>query len=250
MKPGLIVASVVLAGALAVVIWQGRTQWQQAGAERAALLNVPVKTLPVPPAAPRTPAEPVSAVKYAEVAEKNLFSKDRNPNVVIEQKPPQEEKKMPALPSIYGVIGLPSGVQALMTESKGGAGRPVRGGDTIGEFKILALDLQNVTFGWNGRELSRKVDDLIDRSTGAGSGGPAAAPASPAAGPAAPPPPPAVTSSNAAGKHGAIQVGTPLDPAFNCLGNDSSPAGTVDDGYRKQIQMGPFGASCKWVANR
>ena len=250
MKPGLILASVVLAGALAVVIWQGKTQWQQAGAQRAALLNVPVKATPVPPAAVPIPAEPVSAVKYAEVAEKNLFSKDRNPNVVIEPKP-VEEKKMPALPSIYGVMGLPSGVQALMTESKGGAGRPVRSGDKIGEFTILALDTQNVTFGWNGKELARKVEDLMDRSTAAGSAGPAAAPAAPAAGPAAPPPPPQVaTSSNAAGKHGAIQVGTPMDPAFNCLGNDSSPAGTVDDGFRKQIQMGPFGPSCKWVANR
>ena len=248
MKPGLILASVVLAAALAAVIWQGSVEWKRVNAQRAAMVNAPLKPIVIPSPAPMAIAAPVSAVQYADVAEKNLFSKDRNPNVVIEQKP-QEEKKMPALPSLYGVMGLPSGVQALMAESKGGPGRPMRSGDTIGEFKILALDTVNVTFGWNGKEISRKVDELIDRSAGAAAGGPAA----PAAvvGPAAPPPPPpAVSNSNSAGKHGAIQVGTPVEPAYNCLGNDSSPAGTVDDGYRKTILPSPFGSLCKWVAIR
>ena len=157
---------------------------------------------------------------------------------------------MPALPSLYGVMGLPSGVQALMTESKGGEGRAVRAGDTVGEFKVLALDTQNVTFGWNGKEIARKVEDLIDRSAPAGSAGPAA-PRPASSGPAAPAAPaPALNTSNGGGKRGPTQIGTQVEPAYNCVSNDSSPAGTVDEGFRKTILPGPFGSMCKWVAIR
>ena len=100
MKPGLILASVALAAALAAVIWQGSVAWKRDSAQRAAMVNPPLKPVVIPPAVPMAAAAPVSAVQYADVAEKNLFSKDRNPNVVIEQKP-QEEKKMPALPSLW-----------------------------------------------------------------------------------------------------------------------------------------------------
>lgn len=248
MKSGLILGSVLLAAALTAVIWTGTTQWRQAEAQRRAILNTPLKTAPVPPAAPVKPAEAPAAITYADVAEKDLFSKDRNPNVVIEQKP-VEEKKMPPLPMLYGVMGMPSGAQALIAERKGEAGHPVRAGESVGEFKILALDTQNITFGWNGKEVSRKVDELIDRTPDGGGGGAPAAPAAAAGGPAFPPPP-AATNSNAAGKHGPIQVGTPMEPAYNCLGNDNSPAGTVDDGFRKTILPSPFGSMCKWVAIR
>jgi hypothetical protein len=247
LKSGLILSSVLLAAALAAVIWTGTTQWRQAETQRKAILTTPLKTAPVPPAAPVQPLQTPTAVTYADVAEKDLFSKDRNPNVVIEQKP-VEEKKMPPLPTLYGVMGMPSGAQALIAERKGESGHSVRAGESVGEFKILALDTRNITFGWNGKEVSRKVDELIDR-TGAEGGGAPAAPAAAPSGPAVPPPA-AVANSNATGKHGPIQVGTPTDPAFNCLGNDNSPAGTVDDGFRKTILQSPFGSMCKWVAVR
>jgi hypothetical protein len=247
LKSGLILSSLLLAAALTAVIWTGTTQWRQAEAQRKAILNTPLKTLPVPPAAPAPAAAAPNAVAYADVAEKDLFSKDRNPNVVIEQKP-VEEKKMPPLPMLYGVMGMPSGAQALIAEGKGEAGHPVRAGESVGEFKILALDTQNITFGWNGKEVSRKVDELIDRTPENGGGARAASAAAPG-GPAAPPPAP-VTNSNATGKHGPIQVGSPIEPAYNCLGNDNSPAGTVDDGFRKTILPSPFGSMCKWVAIR
>ena len=248
MKSGLILSSVLLAAALTAVIWTGTRQWRQVEAQRRAILNTPLKTAPVPPSAPVKPTEAPAAVAYADVAEKDLFSKDRNPNVVIEQKP-VEEKKMPALPLLYGVMGMPSGAQALIAERKGEAGHPVRAGESVGEFKILALDTQNITFGWNSKEVSRKVDELIDRTPaeGGGGGGPAA-PAAPS-GPAVPPPAP-VPNSSATGKHGPIQVGSPMEPAYNCLSNDNSPAGTVDDGFRKTVLPSPFGSMCRWVAIR
>lgn len=249
MKTGLVLSSLLLAAALTAVIWAGVRQWGQAETHRKTLVSNSVKASPVPPPAPLRPTEPQGAVAWADVAEKNLFSKDRNPNIVIEQKP-VEEKKMPALPVLYGVMGMPSGAQALIAEKKGESGHAVRAGESIGEFKILALDTQNITFGWNGKEVARKVDELIDREgpSGAAPAAPPAAVAGPAA--AAPPPPPAVTNANAAGKHGPVQMGTPMEPAYNCLSNDSSPAGTVDDGFRKTILPSPFGSFCKWVAIR
>jgi len=41
-----------------------------------------------------------------------------------------------------------------------------------------------------------------------------------------------------------------MEPAYNCLGSDASPAGTVDDGFRKTVLPSPFGSLCKWVAIR
>src|SRR5665213_4381676 len=93
---------------------------------------------------------------------------------------------MPPLPVVFGVMGLPSGTKAIMAEKKGADSKTVRSGDTIGEFQIVALDPVNVTFLWDGKQISRKIDDLIDRS---GNTPPAGAPQA-ATGPAAPPPPP------------------------------------------------------------
>jgi len=125
--------------------------------------------------------------------EKNLFSKDRNSKCGHEQKP-VEEKKMPALPILYGVMGIALGRAGSDRGRKGEPGHAVRAGDTVGEFKVLALDTQNITFGWNGKEVSKKIEELIDRETpGGGSAGPAA-PAAVPSGPAAPPPPPANNS--------------------------------------------------------
>jgi hypothetical protein len=248
-KTGLLLTSLVLCACLGAVIWMGAAQWRQSETQRRAIATATPKLTPVPPPAAPPPAEP-TAVVYADVAEKNLFSKDRNPNVVIEQKP-VEEKKMPPLPSLYGVMGMPSGAQALMSENRGDSGHPVRAGETIGEFKVLALDTQNITFGWNGKEISRKVDDLIDRSGPPAGQGPAvaAAPAARANTPAPAPPPPAAPSVHTA-RHGSIQVGTSQEPAYNCFGDDNSPAGTVDEGFRKTVLPSPFGSLCKWVAVR
>ena len=116
--------------------------------------------------APKPDAAP--ATKYADVATKDLFSKDRNPTVVIEPPKVEAPKPMPPLPVVYGVLGLPSGTKAIMAEKAGVASRSVHAGDTIGEFKIASLDPQNVVFDWDGKQISRKIEDLIDRSNGAG----------------------------------------------------------------------------------
>ena len=77
-----------------------------------------------------------------------------------------------------------------MAEKSSAESRPVQAGDTVGEIKIVSLDTKNVIFDWDGQQLSRKIDDLIDRSGPARQA--AARPAVQPAVAAAPPPAAAV----------------------------------------------------------
>jgi hypothetical protein len=36
-------------------------------------------------------------------------------------------------------------------------------------------------------------------------------------------------------------------PVKNCQAGDTSPAGTVVDGYKKVIEQTPFGRACRWI---
>jgi len=242
LKPKLIAVNLLLAAALGVIFWQGRVELRQARAKQGEILNSGVKPVIAPTPAPAAKLEPAQPAKYAEVATKNLFSKDRNPDVVIDPPKIEAPKPMPPLPIVYGVLGLPSGARAIMSEKKGSASRPVRSGDTIGEFKIVALDTKNVVFDWDGKQISKNVDDLIDRSgstTAAAGQGPSAPP-----GPAVAPPPPPVKSAAPLGP-GPASTGGADRP---CVQGDAAPDGTVVDGYRKFAGApGPFGPiGCHW----
>ncbi len=262
MKPRLIVQTVFLGIALVAIIWVGSDQWREAQARRNATFNVkPRPAAAVPPAALPVPETPPPA-RYADVAQKNLFSKDRNPNVIIDPPKVEAPKPMPPLPVVYGVMGLPSGLRALMSEKPGVGSLAVRVGDKVGEFKILALDTENVTFEWNGKEVRRKIEDLADHGT---------APGAPAAGPAVVTPPPAQANSgqtnsppatsqtqnqqanslnsiNASSSSLGVEVGPPGLSQRACKPGDNSPAGTVVEGYKKTLTPTPLGFSrCIWV---
>ncbi len=227
-----------LAAALGLIVWQGTVRWNEAQAARRASVNVPVKRVTPPPMVPAQKPDTVLAAKYADIAAKNPFSKDRNPTVVVEPPKVEPQKVMPPLPVVYGAMTLPSGIRAIMADRSGSSSKAVRVGDTVGDFKILALDLHKVTFEWDGKPIERNMDDLVDRT-----GTAAAAPAS-AKGPAAPPPSAAALTSKALG----VEVGTSDAPARACTANETSPAGTVVDGYKKTGIDSPFGLmNCKWV---
>ncbi len=238
MRPKLIVLSIALVAALGAVVWQARNSWQGAQMARQESLNVKVKPLPPPPLAPVPKPEADPATKFADVATRDLFSKDRNPNIVVEAPKVEPPKKMPPLPVVYGVLGLPSGTKAIMAEKAGVPGRPVREGDRVGEFLIASLDPQSVTFDWDGKKIPKKIDELIDRSSapveGAGQAG--ATNNAPAA------PKPAVEMNVKAGPGKDIGGGYRA-----CAAGDSSPAGAIVDGYRKNIVKSPFGDSCNWT---
>jgi hypothetical protein len=247
LKPRIIALNLLLVLAIGAIVWQARVRWDDWQLKRRTNLNVVVKPVAPPPLTPVPKPETPPATKYLDVATKDLFSKDRNPIVVPD--PPKVEKVvkvMPPLPVVYGVLGLPSGTKAIMAEKAGAASKPVHQGDTIGEFKIASLDPQNVTFDWDDKQISKKIEDLIDRSNSdqsAGGQGPAVqlrAPAVPIQQPQNNGPPGA--------KDLGVEVGAPGQSQRACQPGDNSPAGTVVDGYKKTIVPSPFGSMCRWDA--
>lgn len=251
MKTRFIALNLLLLASIGAVIWQARVRWNDARQERISALAAKPKPGSAPPLSAEPKPDAPLATKYVDVAEKNLFSKDRNPTVVIEPPPVENPKIMPHLPIVYGVLGLPGGTRALMAERADAPSKPVRAGDTIGEFKIASLDPQTVVFNWEGKDISRKIEDLMDRSShGAQAGGaPAASPA--ANGPAAPPPPPSNPQPPAPSRPGfGAEVGSPGHSERLCQPGDAAPAGAIVEGYRKVVVATPFGPTCRWVSGQ
>jgi hypothetical protein len=245
--------ALLLIGILTIV-WQARLRWQEGHTRREANLNAVVKPVPPPPLTPAPKPDAPPAARYADVANKDLFAKDRNPVVIVDPPKIEKPREMPPLPVVFGVLALPSGTRAIMAEKKNDPSLPVHQGDTVGEFTIVSLDPVNVTFGWNGKEISRKIDDLIDRSGAPGNAGGAANMQ------AAPPqaisqPLPQIQQQSPVqtnnGQPGAgtigIEIGAPGHSERACTPGDPSPAGTVVDGYKKTTASSPFGTICRWV---
>ncbi len=146
---------------------------------------------------------------------------------------------MPPLPFAYGVMDFGSGPQILLAEKSGGQNKLYKIGDTIGEFKILAVSNKEVTFEWDGKEIKKRLEELADKVAAANAQAEsAAASKEPPKTPTTPPPPlpPAEPrpSKTEMGENRACQPG------------DSSPAGTVADGYKKVVKASPFGSTCYW----
>jgi hypothetical protein len=159
----LITLNLLLVLASAVSIREVRIGWDEAqsreknlNAEMIVRPRLQLRAAPLPDVAP--------AAQYAAITAKDLFVPDRNSGVIIAPPKVEEPRKMPPLPVVYGVLGLPSGVKAIMSERTGVAARSLKPGDTIGEYKVISLDLQSVVFEWDGRQISRDVREMIDHS--------------------------------------------------------------------------------------
>lgn len=244
MKPKLILLNIMLLAGVAAIAWQARVRWQLANAERQTNLGVRIVAVKTPPVVPVPKPDAPPAVKYADVASKNLFAADRNPTVIIDPPKVEAPKPMPPLPVVYGTMGLPSGTKAIMAQKPGEPSKAVRTGDTIGEFKVLALNPEKVTFEWNDKQIEKRIDELVDRSNAQ----PAAAARGPAAPPAAAPSPAFNNSGRGPVDASKGRPGAPISPTERACSGDSAPADSVVDGYKKQFTASPFGAmNCRWV---
>jgi hypothetical protein len=106
----------VLLAAIFAAAWRLRSDWAEGRAREQSLLSRRVQPTPALPMTPSPVPQPVAATSYSDVAQKMLFSKDRNPTVVVETAPPPPPKPMPALPVLYGVMNLLDGTTAIMGE--------------------------------------------------------------------------------------------------------------------------------------
>jgi hypothetical protein len=222
---------------VAALVWGGfrfRDEWQAAKAREAATMNRKVKTAAPPPFTP-TPASPaVLASQYAQIAEKMLLDKSRNPTVVIEVPPPPPPKPMPPLPRYHGTMNLGDGPMAVMS-LPGDRQQEIHQGQTIGDFKLVDIRPDEVALEWDGKVVRKKVDRASDE-TGQGAPQRTQQPVAATAPPAPPAPAPAALGPGGDSGRG----------YRDCQRNDTNPPGTVVNGYRKTMTPTPFGSVCRW----
>jgi len=228
-------ALLVLAGLL---YWHLRGEWIDSHARDLALLNSSLPAARVAALAPLDKVAAVTAADYADVATQDLFSKDRNPNVIVDPLPPPPVKPQPPFPVAHGVMiwdGVPPTI--VLSEKAGGPQKGYRPGDTIGPWTLVSVDSSYADFEWDGKEFKKRIDELIDRTPIAQAAPPpasAAAPATPVA---------AKTLSNASHAGPNLDLGAGFK---SCYADDGSPEGTVVDGMKKMVTATPFGSNCRW----
>jgi hypothetical protein len=236
------VLNLLLLAVLAMLAVQIRKEWQSAKVREQAFLHKTLNPTPARPLIPYVKPSPLMASSYAAVAQMNLFSQDRNSNVIVDPPPPVQEKPLPPFPVARGVMlwdGVPPTV--VLSEKSSGPQRGYHPGDTIGEWTIVSIDNQFVTFEWNGKQFQKRLDELLDKTLVA-SEAPAAA--SPGAAPTnLTPSVPAVQSLSPKAAGPGLDIGGNMR---GCVAGDSSPAGTIVDGMKKVVSATPFGSVCRW----
>jgi hypothetical protein len=234
---------------LAVVVYAGsqfRTLYREAKGREAAQRNVKVAPVPPPPMPQNPPEPPVLATTYAPIAQKLLLDRSRNPEVPIEvPPPPPPPPPMPALPVYHGMMdfGDDEGPMAIMSVAANKPHKAIHPGETIGEFKLLAVNKEGIDLQWRDQKVHKTREEITDRSHTPPpqqqtqeshiDGGYATPPP-----PRPEPPPPA-------------QYGPGKDQGngtARCADNDTTPAGAVVNGFRKIVKPGPFGTNCYWEA--
>jgi len=253
---------------VALLAWGGtqlRKRWQEARQHEAEVLaKAPA---PVSIAAPPSPAPvaPAPATEYIDVAQRTLFSADRNPNIEIPVEAPKPEPPVPPMPTYHGQMGFGKPVILLSTGSSAQKGYAV--GDDVGEFKVLAFDQEHITLGWNGKEIEKELRTLAAKEEPRQARTPNANPATAVNGkaasksvPTAPRSPAAANNANTrqiggetnnaspASKNNPI-FGQPLGVNRACVPTDASPAGTVKDGFKKVITSSLMG-ECYWEPSK
>jgi hypothetical protein len=226
---------VAVLGLLGYELHRERTQAQ---AREQALLHGGLKPKAPVDLAPLPKVQPLTATSYADVAAKNLFSKDRNPNVILDPVIPPPERPTPPFPVARGVMlwgGVPPTI--VLADKAGGQQKGYHPGEKIGEWKVVSIDNSFVVFEWNAKQFKKRIDELLDRTPIMV----AEAPAPAAAGPQPPKPAQSLSGNGTAGP--GVDTGAGLK---GCVPGDKTPSGTIVDGYKKVVTQTPFGSGCQW----
>ena len=242
MNRKILLLNLCLLALLVSIGWLLRTRWLEARAkERAVLSKAPRRTELLAPPSPAVPA-PAAAADYPEVVAKTLFSRDRDPNVapVIEvPPPPKPEEPIPPRPFYHGQMGFGAVPVALLSLDSKNAQRSYQIGDEVGPFKLVDFDHDQIKFEWHGKTLEYKLSELKPKES--------AEPQQPqevqaAAPPVAAAPPPPAKPDPAANP----AFGEAMGAVRACTGTDTSPPGTVVNGYRKVIVRNMMAEQCYW----
>ncbi len=248
--------NLLLVALLGAAGWQLRERWVEAQIKEEAQLKR-TAPVPAPPAVPVVESvKPVEAANYADVATKMMFSKDRNPNVVIEAVPPPPEIPVPTFPTVYGVMDIGGPITVFMSDGTSNAQKGYRSGDLVGPFKLVSATRTEFVLGWKDKTFNKTLADLKPKP-----GQEASAPSSAAAVPQSPTvvalakPTVGGTAADEKIKNAQkdmIKDGMIDTGAVNraCVAGDPTPAGTVQAGYRKVVRPSMFGQACYWEPAR
>jgi hypothetical protein len=237
--------NIALAAVLVLLGHVLRQRWQEAHLREDSVLGAKIAPAPPPSMPPRPVVPKLQPTSYADVAEKVLFSRDRNPDVIPDVHPPPPPPPVPPFPVAHGVM-IWDGVPPTVILSVGKADQQTyRAGDKVGEFEIASITDRQIVFTWDGKTFVKNISDLETADVApaaANQAQPAKAP--PEAGAPAPPPPQVVQTGPGQniGKDGKMRT---------CDQNDPSPVGAIVDGYRKVAVPSPLAPNahfCRWDA--
>ncbi len=264
MNRRLLMLDLVLALFAAGLIWVLRERYLEARAREKAVLSqtvAPKQVLAPPvPAAPR----PAAPSDYVDVAQKMLFTRDRNPNIPVEApKPPPPEPPMPALPIYHGQMAIGEPIAILSLPAQAATQKGYHAGDKIGEFKLVAFDAEKIELEWHGKTIEKKPEELVAKEAPPAAAAPPSAAVKPVLSSNYPMPQadaqPDASGSKVTSLGGSSStstdaasttppgIGPEIGPGVhNCLPGDNSPAGTVLNGYQKRLIPSMFGSVCRW----
>ena len=240
MKRKLLILDLVLIAIVIVAGVEFRRSYVSAKVQEGAKLNRPIRPVNLPPLPALQHPKPVMPSDYLDVARNLLFDPSRNPDLPVEPKPvpppPPPPPPMPALPVFHGIMNFGDGPSVLLSIGANGQLVEVHPGEPIGQFTLVSVNKDGLTFSWNGQTVTRTSEELEDHGHQAAVQAQAstertAAPAAPA-----PPPPPELKGPGQMTGFG----------FKTCNMNDGNAPGTVQDGYRKTINNTPFGQTCTW----
>lgn len=229
---------------------QLHNEWLAAKARQAAMPGPAPKPLAMAhmPALPQQPA--ILPSGYKQIAINTLFDPSRNPNIPVDPPPPPPPPKQPPpLPQYHGMMdfGDPQGPIALITPEKDARHEEVHAGEMIGEFKLLSFNREEMVLEWDGKQIHTRL--------GEAGPDPAARPKASAVEPITnygiiPGQAPKETLPQPQQQQQQLGPGQAVtDTVKACQPNDGTPAGTVTDGYRKEVHISPLGTSqCIWRA--
>lgn len=183
------------------------------------------------------------AANYLDIAARLLFSKDRNPTVIIA---PPPVKTVPAFPLAYGVLMMADPPIIMMAAKKGDPQKGFRAGDQIGDYKIVSFDNRTITFAWDGQKFTKNVQELVDRDAQSAAlinrQNVQNVPEPTAAAPA-----PAVKVLSDVGGSQQGAPGQDIGGGIRaCAPGDTAAPGTVSGGMVKVVSETPFGKVCRW----
>src|SRR5262249_6827489 len=137
-----------------------------AKAREAAMRAGRVRAMPPALLTPLATQQPVVAAGYMRVATNSLFHPSRNADLPAPPAlplPVPTPKPMPALPAYFGTINFGDGPTALLALGNRPA-QPVAIGEAIGPFRLIDVNIVDITFESEGYLIRRTLDQLTDHT--------------------------------------------------------------------------------------